>query len=70
MGLTPVRGSGIAYGGQGELLGRLQSGIMGMNFFFPFTDFQRWGGKGGNEPLLLSNKELICTIVFFNKIFQ
>lgn len=50
-------------------MGGFWSGIMGMNFFSPFVDFQRWGGKGENEPLLLSHQELICTIFFFNKTF-
>lgn len=42
-GPGPERGSGRR--SQGVLLGRLWSGIMGMNFFFPFIDFQRWGGR-------------------------
>lgn len=66
MGPTPVRGSGIAYGAAGGALGQTPVRHHGDELiFFPFIDFQRWGGKGGNEPLLLSDKDLICTIVFF-----
>lgn len=68
MALAPEWGKSGA-SSWGGLVGRLWSGILGMNFFFSFVDVQRWGGKGENEPLLPSNQELICTIFFFNKTF-
>lgn len=52
----------------GRPLGQTLVRHYGDELFFSSIDFQQWEGNGENEPLLLSNQELICTL-FFNKTF-